>query len=248
MNRLVRALPSLVLAALFATGTAQAADAESQRLQDILAKRLPAQMRGPVTPSPVPGLYEMQVGARLVYVSADGRYILQGEIFDMQETRNITKARQKELRVEAMDALGEDNMMVYEPEETRYQVTVFTDIDCPYCRRMHDDMAGYLERGIRVRYLMYPRSGKATRSYDKAVSVWCAQDRKGAMDEAMSGGNLSAADCKHPVDAHLKLGEQFGISGTPAIVLGKGALVPGYLPPDKLLQNIKLRETDLNSQ
>lgn len=244
MNRYFRF--ALALGALLTAGSAAAQDPQIQQIHDTLAKRLPPHMMGPISPSPVPGLYEMQQQSRLIYVSADGRFIIQGEIFDLQETRNITKDRQRELRVDAVAQLGEDNMLVYEPKQARYEITVFTDIDCPYCRKMHGDMAGYLERGIRVRYLFYPRSGKNTPSYDKAVSVWCADDRKAAMDAAMSGGNLAAKRCANPVDAHLDLGEELRIGGTPAVVLAKGTLVPGYLPPDRLVKEIELREFDAN--
>lgn len=242
MIRHIRA--ALALSALLAAGALSAAeggDAELRQLRDALAKRLPPSMLGTLSPSPVPGLYELQLDTGLVYVSADGRFILQGDIFDLDQQRNITRVRRAELRSEALKSLGEEHMIVYQPDQPRYQVTVFTDIDCPYCRKMHSEMAGYLARGIRVRYLFYPRAGKGTPSYDAAVSVWCADDRRQAMDAAMSGGTLVPKTCANPVDAQLALGDQLGIKGTPAIVLDDGTVLDGYRPPEWLYKALQAR-------
>lgn len=244
MNRFTRRALALLLGALIPTVSAlaaQPADPELQRLQESLAKRLPPQMVGPLRATEVDGLYEMQLQSRLVYVTRDGRFLIQGEIFDLAQSRNLTRERRTELREQAMAAVGEDQMLVYEPDQTRFQVTVFTDIDCPYCREMHGEMAEYLKRGIRIRYLFYPRSGPDTPSHAKAVSVWCAEDRHAAMDAAMAGGNPKAASCANPVDQHLELGEQMGISGTPALVLDGGVIVPGYVPPERLLNALEMQ-------
>lgn len=248
MNSLIRPVLSLGLCALLATGAALAADPVDpnvQRIRNNLAVFLPDLKIDHIGPSAVDGLYEVVFDSRLLYITADGRYIVQGSVFDVEAQRNITKPRLIELRLAAVDAMGEDNMLIYEPAETRHQVTVFTDIDCVYCRRLHRQMNGYLKHGIRIRYLFYPRSGKDTPSYDKAVSVWCAKDRHQAMDAAKSGGNLTKASCANPVDAHMALGEQLGIRGTPALVLDNGAIVPSYLTPDELLR--KIEEKDNNN-
>jgi len=111
---------------------------------------------------------------------------------------------------------------------------VFTDIDCGYCRKLHADMDKYNAQGIRVRYLFYPRAGLRSESYRKAVSVWCADDRKAAMTAAKTGRPLPARSCVNPVADQYNLGRQLGVRGTPALVLEDGEIIPGYVPPDKL--------------
>jgi thiol:disulfide interchange protein DsbC len=192
-----------------------------------------------VRATPVPGLYEVVFGSRLFYVSEDGRFIIQGQIIDLETQQDLTKPRLGQLRAEVVENIGEANMLIYEPAEAKYQVTVFTDIDCPYCRKMHAQMDEYLARGIRFRYLLFPRAGKGSKSYDKAVSVWCAEDRLAAMDQAKAGVDLPKRDCSHPVDEHLAVGGKIPIRGTPAMVLDNGDVLPGYLPPDALLAELQ---------
>lgn len=245
MKSLIRPLLLVGLSALFTTVTAAIptqSDPKIERVRSSLAVFLPNLKIEQIVPSAIPGIYEVAFDSRLMYVSEDGRYIIQGSIFDLEAQQDLTKPRLAEIRGQAVDRLGEENMLIYEPAKTLYQVTVFTDIDCPYCRKMHDDMAEYLKRGIRFRYLFYPRSGKDTPSYAKAVSVWCADDRLAAMDLAKTGGKLPERSCDNPVDEHMALAERMPIRGTPAIVLKSGEVIPGYLPPDRLLQILQERE------
>ena len=145
------------------------------------------------------------------------------------------------LVAEAIDDLGEDSMIVFAPKKVNHTVTVFTDIDCGYCRRLHTDMAGYNDKGIRIRYLFYPRAGIGSESYNKAVSVWCADDRKQAMTQAKAGQPVAPKTCENPVDEHYALGQAMRLQGTPALILESGETVPGYVPPDKLRQALDQR-------
>jgi len=125
-------------------------------------------------------------------------------------------------------------MLVYSPPKIEHTVTVFTDIDCAYCRKLHKNMDDYLSRGIEIRYLMFPRAGRNSASYIKAVSVWCAEDRKSALSLAKAGKAVKQVICEHPVQAHMALAEQMGISGAPVLLLDSGELIPSYLPADQL--------------
>lgn len=228
-------------------GLASAADAPQEgdketAIRNSLAVFLPTLTPDSVRPTAVPGLYEVTFGSRLFYVSEDGRYLLQGAIFDLENQLDLTRPRMVELRAQAVEAIGEENMLIYEPEQTRFQVTVFTDIDCTYCRKMHAQMADYLARGIRFRYLFYPRAGINSKSYKKAVSVWCAEDRRAAMDLGKRGGILPERSCANPVESHLELGIRLGVRGTPAMVLDSGEMLPGYRSPDDLLAELVARE------
>ncbi|MGD2118071.1 MAG: DsbC family protein [Chromatiales bacterium] len=216
---------------------AQAAD-NHQGIRDSLAKLLPGVTPDSIEATSVPGLYEVVFGPRLVYMTEDGRYLIQGSIIDTQTRENLTEPRVMEAKIHAIDQVGEANMLIYSPPEgvkAKHRVNVFTDIDCGYCRKLHSEMARYNELGIEIRYLFYPRAGVGSKSYEKAVSVWCAEDRFQAMNEAKAGKTIeSRLDCKNPVEKHMLLGELVGVSGTPALVLSDGQLIPGYVPADRL--------------
>lgn len=221
---------------------ASAADADAA-IKDRLSKMLPEYEITSIHETPVPGLYEVLLGPDLVYVSGDGRYMVQGRLIDLVNRANLTESsprlaearkRQAKDRADAVEKVGDDNMIVFAPDKYDHTVTVFTDIDCGYCRKLHQEIDSYLDEGIRVRYLFYPRAGAGSPSFNKAVSVWCSDDRQAALTEAKSGKPLSNKKCDNPVMDHMQLGEQFGISGTPAIVLDNGEMLPGYLPAKRL--------------
>lgn len=127
-------------------------------------------------------------------------------------------------------------MIVYAPKQVKHTVTIFTDIDCPYCRKLHKEMQSYLDAGIEVRYLAFPRAGAGSESYKKAVSVWCAKNREEAMTRAKRGETVKSESCKHPVDRHLALVQRLGVNATPTIFLENGRRIPGYVPAQRLLQ------------
>jgi thiol:disulfide interchange protein DsbC len=199
--------------------------------------------------TPVPGLFEVLVGSDVIYVSKDGRYMVQGRMVDLVSREDLTEnsprlaeARKKEFkeRAEAIKKLGPDQMIVFAPEgKPTYTITVFTDIDCGYCRKLHGEIAGYNAEGIKVQYLFYPRAGEGSPSFAKAVSFWCADDRRTALTDAKAGKSIPDKTCPNPVKEHLELGEQMGVSGTPAIVLENGEMVPGYIPPKRLAAMLK---------
>ncbi|MES9869486.1 MAG: DsbC family protein [Sedimenticola sp.] len=236
-------MPGLVLL-LWAVGitgllAADATQEKSERVRQGLALHLPDLQPDSVSPSPVPGLYEVVVGPRVIYVTEDARFVLRGDVIDLEERRNITQPRVDQLKVQAIERVGEENMLIFSPKKTRYTVTVFTDIDCGFCRKLHKQMAEYNDLGIRVRYLFYPRAGLGSASYRKAVSVWCAGDSRRAMTEAKSGKPIEGLECSNPVQSHMALGELMGVTGTPVLVLGDGRMLPGYVPPEKLDQILR---------
>jgi len=189
-----------------------------------------------VEPTPVAGLYEVVVGSNVVYMSADGRYMLQGELVDVQNHVSLTEPRRRQVTRTAIDSIGEDKMIVFKPEKVEHVVTVFTDIDCGYCRKLHNEMDQYLNEGIKVRYMMFPRAGVGSESYKKAVAVWCAEDRNGAMTDAKTGKAVEMKSCDNPIDQHMELVRQLGARGTPFIVLEDGSTQPGYVPAKRLSQ------------
>jgi thiol:disulfide interchange protein DsbC len=214
---------------------------EIETVRQNIKMLLPGVDTDSIRPAPLPGLYEVVSGAEVVYVSADGRYLILGSIVDLETRQNLTKPRVAQIRAAVIEEVGEANMVIYGPKDAKYTVTVFTDIDCGYCRKLHAEMQGYNEAGIRIRYLFYPRAGLGSASFSKAVSVWCAEDRNQAMTLAKEGKAVEEKECENPVADHYELGQRIGVSGTPALVLEDGDLLPGYVPPDRLIAYLEER-------
>lgn len=189
-----------------------------------------------IKPSPIKDLLEVIVGSRIYYVSTDARYVISGDIFDFQTGTNITDTKRDGIRTTALEALGEKSMIVFSPKNPKHTITVFTDIDCGYCRKLHNEIAEFNKLGIKVRYLAYPRAGVGSESYNKAVSVWCADDRNKAMTTAKNGGAVPNKTCDNPVEKHFAFGQEMGINGTPAIMLENGKIHPGYVPAKQLAE------------
>jgi thiol:disulfide interchange protein DsbC len=188
----------------------------------------------------IPGIYELTRGSEIVYVTADGKYALTGDLVELATNNNITEEHRRELRVKAISAFPESDMLIFGPKDPKYTVTVFTDVDCPYCRKLHSQIAEYNRLGIRVRYLLYPRTGPNTTSWTKAEQVWCSADRNAALTRAKLGEELKTKPCAdNPVAKSYALGQDFALEGTPAIVMADGELLPGYVPPDVLAQHLK---------
>jgi thiol:disulfide interchange protein DsbC len=205
-----------------------------------VAAHVPGAKPGDLRAAPVPGLYEYRQGADLVYVTADGRYGISGDIYRLADKQNLTEVRRRELRLALINAVPETSMVVFAPTATKYTVTVFTDVDCTYCRALHKQIAEYNRLGVKVRYMFFPRSGPDTESWSKAEQVWCSADRREALTKAKLGEALKAsATCPNPVAQQYALGRAIGLSGTPGIVTESGALLPGYAPPDILLQELQ---------
>ena len=205
-----------------------------------LAKKIPGSKAEDFRQSPVPGMWELARGADIVYVTADARFAIAGDLYEIATDTNVSERRRRDARLEMIASVPESQMVVFSPKDPKYTVTVFTDVDCGYCRKLHSEIAKYNDLGIRVRYLFYPRSGPNTESWDKAVAVWCSPNRNDALTRAKRGEAIKMAKCgKTPVDHDYELGQEIGLRGTPAIVLSNGDMLPGYLPPAMLAQRLQ---------
>lgn len=193
-----------------------------------IAKRLEIKVED-VRQSPVPGLYEVSSGAEVGYVSADGRFYIDGDVFDMGSKANLTEDRRKQGRLALLAGIDDEDAIVFAPKTpARHTVTVFTDTECVYCRRMHGEMAELNRLGIRVRYLMYPRGGPGSDAWQKAEAVWCSDDRQDALTRAKRGEKVTSRSCDTPIAAQYELGRQLGITGTPGIITDRGEFLAGY--------------------
>jgi thiol:disulfide interchange protein DsbC len=225
------------LSLVLTTGAMAASDKQNAEIEQVrqgVSKVLTEQEISSIKPSFIPGLYEVMVGSKLFYVSADGEYLLNGTLYEINSRKDLTTPKVAKVKVEMIEKVGEENMVIFAPEKYQHTVTVFTDIDCGYCRKLHNEIQQYNDQGIRVRYLMYPRAGIGSPSYQKAVNVLCAEDRKKAMTRAKAGEEVEEKQCENSVAQHYNLGQELGVTGTPAIFFENGELVPGYVPAKRM--------------
>ena len=223
--------------ALLAISTAgySFADENLEAVQAKVSELFPMIQSANVSAGPVDGWYTINQGAIVAYISEDGRYLMQGDIIDLNLQVNLTEESRNESRRELLDAYPEEQMIVFSPEEKKYSISIFTDIDCTFCRRLHNQMDEYLAKGIEVRYLLYPRNGPASPSWAKAEQVWCADDRNEALTLAKNDKDFETHSCNPAeISKHYSMGQEVGLTGTPALVFEDGTLVSGYLPPDRL--------------
>lgn len=195
-----------------------------------------------IAESPMPGVYEVVVGGRTVYVHATDGHVLIGEAYDLGNQQSLLDMRQSENMAVAMQEADVDEMIVMGPDDPKRYITIFTDVDCGYCRKLHAEVPGLNEAGVEIRYLMFPRAGIGTESFDKAVSVWCADDKADAITVAKNGGEVEPKVCENPVENQYNLGVSAGVRGTPTMILDDGTVIPGYVPMDKLLVEMGLSE------
>lgn len=218
-----------LVGALLAFGaTSQAADDQHKILQAKIAKLFPGAEIGEFKDSGVTDIKQFNIGARVFYLTKDGRFLFQGDIYDLDNAVNLTEVAENSARKTALEKLGKESTLAYTAENEKRFIYVFTDIDCPYCRRLHSEIDQYMTKGIGVRYLFLPFKGQ--KSYDKSVSVWCSKNPQKTMTNATKSRRIRKATCENPVEKHIALGEEFGIRGTPAIVLDNGEMIPGYRP------------------
>ena len=237
-----------LVATLFATSLcsgavfAQAANAPAAKTDPraVIVKKIDGLKLEDVRMSPVSGVYEVTRDSQVSYLSGDGRYAILGDMIDLDADDNISENRRRSIRARIIETVPEAEMLVFSPKDPKYTITVFTDIDCGYCRRLHSQIAEYNRLGIRVRYMFFPRSGPDTESWHKAEAVWCASNRNDALTRAKNGEALKSARC--PTDIikrDYELGHKLSVEGTPAIFLASGEMLPGYAAPSQLAKYLK---------
>jgi thiol:disulfide interchange protein DsbC len=225
--------------------TCVTANADEEAIRKALSLAMPASKVEAIKPSVIKGLYEAAVGANIYYVSEDGKYLIQGRLVDIAARKDLTEEKLNGTRKLAIENMGKENMIIFKAKIPKYTVTIFTDIDCGYCRKLHSELDQYSAEGITIQYLFFPRAGKGSESYNKAVSVWCADDRNAALTAAKKDKSIAVKTCDNPIDKHMKLAEDFDVKGTPMIVTEGGNILPGYLPAKQLVEAL---ESEKNPQ
>ena len=236
-------LATLMATSVAAAETAAPAKAVDQKSADAtiraaVAKKFPDMKIDEVRPSPMKDIYEVVMGGDVTYISADGRYLIAGDMYEIDSRTNLTENGRQKSRIQALAKLDEKDMIVFKPAKVKHTITVFTDVECGYCRKLHSEIAQLNDRGVQVRYLAYPRAGPGTEDWAKMEAVWCSIDRKKAITEAKAGKAVKAAQCAAPIAKQFKLGEQLGVRGTPAIFTDTGEYIGGYLAPDQMVSKL----------
>ena len=229
-----RALATLIVLPL---GLAAACGSADELTKEELASQLNGITAEDISDAPIPGLYQVAVGANVAYVTKDGRYIIRGDIYDAETSANVSEETRARARAAMLGSVDPEKMIVFKPAkgEVKHTITIFTDVDCGYCRQFHREIDKVNALGIEVHYLFFPRTGPNTESWTKADEVWCAPDRNSALTRAKLGGEIrNSGDCPTPVEEHYELGLDIGVRGTPAIFSESGELLGGYLPPATL--------------
>ncbi|MFK8028248.1 MAG: DsbC family protein [Gammaproteobacteria bacterium] len=234
-----RWLSALIISALFSFSSYADSAKDIEAIKAKLVESFPTHTPDSISKSPVEGLYEAVYGTQVIYVTDDGRYVIQGVVMDLDDgKRDITEAASSRARQKFMTKINAQETISFGSEKPKHTITVFTDIDCGYCRKLHNEMDQYASYGIKINYMLFPRNGITSPSYSKAVSVWCSDDRKAALTKAKNGEELPAENCENPIVDHFEIGQKIGVTGTPAILTEKGELMPGYVPAKQLVQRL----------
>lgn len=210
-----------------------------------LQKLAPGVTFDSIAPSPLPGFYQVIASGQLVYVSTDGKYMLNGDLVDLGAKRNLSERAWADFRKAALAKVPVSQRIVFAPPHPKYTVTVFSDVNCGYCRMFHSHIKQINAEGIAVEYLAWPRegvtdsAGEPTDTYKEMVSVWCAADRNSAFTAAKQGKAPKPASCPNPVKDEFDLGVKLGVTGTPMVLGPDGMVLGGYVPPDKLLKMLQ---------
>jgi len=188
-------------------------------------------------------IYEVQLNTgEILYSDIAGDYLFAGDMYRTSASGliNVSSSARQSRVIERLAAVPESEMIIFEPEEIKASITVFTDVDCTYCRKLHSEIEKILEYGIKVRYLAYPRGGESADAYEKMISVWCSDNREKSFEQAKNGQNIPGKKCSTPILEHYALGNEFGVNGTPAIVFPDGQLIPGYIEASRLAAMLKI--------
>ncbi len=238
MNKI---LSFFLLTALSTAACADKTGSVESELKSKIEKAIPGLKVTAVSDSVIPGVFEVDSNnEEMLYVSADGAHFMVGDMYKVADRGlvNITEQRREEKRAELLATLKSSEFISFAPEAPKSRIIVFTDIDCVYCRKLHQEVPDLNALGIQVDYMAYPRAGMGSKSWDKAVSAWCADDRKQALTDAKQGKSIPEKVCDSPVEAQYRLGQRLGVTGTPAILLENGEIIRGYMPADALAKGL----------
>jgi len=238
-----RALQLTALALIASPGLA--AGTSGQAIVDAIARLGLPQAVDQIGPAPLAGFVEIVSGTRVLYVSTDGETVIDGEIVSLGRGVNLTEEARAAARLRMIAAVPSSDRIIVRPQQApEHRVLVFTDTDCPYCRRLHEHLDDYLRAGIEVDYAFYPRAGPQSDAFARAVAVWCAADRVAALTAGFAGGPVAGPSCSNPVARHYDLALRLGLRGTPALIAEDGSVLYGYVSAAELIERLDVQAPD----
>lgn len=197
-----------------------------------------------VVPAALAGFYAVEFAdGTIFYASEDGGFLITGDLYEVTDSRFVNRSEdvRSRRRAETIAGLDTDEMIIFAANgERKAFISVFTDVDCGFCRRLHQEVPELNRKGVEVRYLAFPRAGVASPSYDKYVSAWCSSDPRNALTRLKNGESIEPRTCENPVAEQHALSQQMGVRGTPGIFLEDGRYLPGYMPAEELLKELGL--------
>jgi thiol:disulfide interchange protein DsbC len=234
----------LILLLLLIAPLASAGDLSDPAFRQQVAEQFPGVETGHITPSELPGYWQISQGGVVGYISSDGRYLIDGDAIDLKTDRNLTEQARNQWRLTQLATLDDDGFITFAPDRPSATVTVFTDVDCRYCRLLHSHIDEFLAAGVAVRYAFFPLSGPGSESFDKAQAVWCSKDRRKAMTRAKQGKTLkTSGDCKNPVADQFEVAaRKLRIMGTPALITADGSFLQMAPPVSRVIEQIKAHQ------
>ncbi len=228
----------IILTAVWVSVNSVADEVEMENVRNSIQSVLPDMEIDLIEESAISGLYAVLIGAEVFYVSADGQYLLRGDLIDIHNKLNVSEEKRTVARRRMLQQVPEQDLINFSPDNPDYTVYVFTDVTCPYCQRLQGDIKEINDNGIAVKYLAFPRQGVGTPASEMMEKIWCSTNRQEAFLDMMIGLDVEETTCENPVTEHFSLGQAMGVRGTPAIFTDSGRYLPGYLPPDKLLEEV----------
>lgn len=237
-------LMSVVLIQFIFSSMISFANADTKKIADQLGKVMPNASIDNLNETPIKGVYEITSGSNVLYSNEDGSYMLYGQLLDLTNATavSLTENTQKGIRLKSFASLDKSSTIYYGPRKPKHTITVFTDIDCAYCRKFHLEVPELNKAGIGVQYVAFPRSGVDTPSFETAAKVWCAENPQEALTKAKAGQEFATndkCDKRAIIRQHLKLVSKLQLSGTPALFLEDGTLIPGYVPAKQLVARLE---------
>lgn len=234
---MLRQFYSGLLAVAFAGVALAASDMAAVKKQ--LEANMPDIKIETVNATPVPGLFEVTVEGQLIYLTADGRYMVHGDIYDRQTTVNLSDAARGKVRLKVLNTIPDSQTIVFGPKKAAHTLTIFTDSSCGFCRKLHQEVPELNKQGVKVRYMLFPRAGPGTANFRELQSVWCADNQQDAMNKVKAGQSVPPKVCKDPIEQHMDIAQNLGLTGTPYMLTETGAVINGYRPAAQLVEMLK---------
>ena len=233
---------TLATMALVASSVLASEQEQIDKVRAELVKMIPQAAQAEIVAAPAEGVFRIQVQGNYAFAYVDGDYVLLGDLYDTKTQTNLGDQASAERMASRLKDVPASQMIVFGPEDPKRVITVFTDIDCGYCRKLHQEVPQLTDAGVQVRYLAFPRAGVGSPSHQKYVSVWCNDDQQTALTDAKAGRDVATASCQNPIEDTYRLGREVGVRGTPTIIFDDGTVTPGYQPSAQLIERLGLNE------